>query len=218
MKDNRVSRRRVLKATAAGALSAGVAGCTDFAGGGGEELTIPDDPDGAVEGMELTHAMDEGHNTNPFDWFNDEIQEQTGVSVETIQGFPPSEVYNSLNTEFTTGDTGFDLCSFYPQYLGEFANNGHIVPLDDMMEIDGWDPAFDDLLAPYRNMYTQWGGNTYALPIDGDVLMLVYRKDLFEQHNKEVPTTWSEFNEVARYFTEETNDIDYGVGTFGARG
>lgn len=215
-----LDRRQFVKMTGAAAATATAsAGCLGFGGDGGsaEQVNIPDDPDAAVDGMAITHAMDQGHNTNPFNWFNDEIQSRTGVSIDTIQGFPPSEVYSTLNTEFTTGETGFDLCSFYPQYLGEFARNGHIVPMDDLMEIDGWDPAFDDLLDPYRNMYTQWGGNTYALPIDGDVLMLVYRQDLFEEHGQEVPTTWNEFNEVARYFTEETNDIDYGVATFGAR-
>lgn len=215
-----IDRREYLKlAGAAAATATASAGCMGLGDGNGGtgEVTIPDDPDGAVEGTSLTHAMDEGHNTNPFEWFNDEISDQTGVSVDNIQTFPPGQVYSNLNTEFTTGETGFDLCSFYPQYLGEFARNGHITPLDDMMKIDGWSPAFDDLLAPYRNMYTQWGGNTYALPIDGDVLMLVYRQDLFEQHNQEVPETWNEFNEVARYFTEETDDVDYGVATFGAR-
>jgi ABC-type glycerol-3-phosphate transport system substrate-binding protein len=58
----------------------------------------------------------------------------------------------------------------------------------------------------------------YALPIGDDALMLVYRRDLFEEHDIEVPETWSEFNEVARYFTEETDDIDHGVATYGKRG
>lgn len=217
-----MDRRDFVKLTGAAAATSATAtaGCLGLGGdgGGGEAVDIPDDPDGAVDGMSITHAMDEGHNTNPFRWFNDEISDETGVSVDDIQGFSFTGLYSNLNTEFQSGETGFDLFSFFPQFLGEFAANGHTVPLDNMMEIDGWEPEFDDLLDPYRNMYTQWGGETHALPIDGDVLMLVYRKDLFEEHNKEVPETWQEFNEVARYFTEETDDIDYGVATFGRRG
>lgn len=216
-----IDRRQYLKLTGAAAAAAtGSAGCLGLGGGGGGagEVPIPDDPDAAVEGTTLTHAMDSGHNTNPFEWFDDEISEETGVSVGDIQGFSFTGLYSNLVTEFTSGETSFDLFSFYPQFVGDFAANGHAVPMDNMMDIDGWDPEFDDLLDPFRTMYTQWGGNTYALPIDGDVLMLVYRKDLFEEHNQEVPETWNEFNEVARYFTEETDDIDYGVGTFGARG
>jgi len=218
--DTGVSRRSVLKATSAAGLagSVGFAGCLGGGGGGGEGPSIPDDPDGAVDGESVVHAMDEGHNTNPFNWFKDEIESETGVGLSNVQGFSFTGLYSNLVTEFTSGETSFDMFSFYPQFLGEFAANGHAAPLDDFMEIDGWDPQFDDLLKPFRQMYTQWGGSTYALPIDGDVLMLVYRKDLFEKHDQEVPETWSEFNEVARYFTEETDDIEYGAATFGKRG
>lgn len=222
MGDNRnqsqsVSRRTVLGAT--GAAGVALAGCLGGGGGGdGAAVEIPDDPNSVVDGTSITTAIDEGQNALPFDWFNDDVSSETGVSVDNIQGFSFTGLYSNLVTEFTSGETGFDLFSFYPQFLGEFAANGHAAPLDDLMEVDGWDPAFNDLLSPYQNMYTQWGGSTYALPYDGDVLMLVYRKDLFEKHNQEVPETWSEFNEVAQYFTEETNDIDYGVATFGRRG
>jgi multiple sugar transport system substrate-binding protein len=213
-----------MEATAAGAVATGIAGCAGQSGGdqdsGGSDTAepTPENPDEIVDGMSVVHAMDEGHNTNPFNWFSDEIEAETGVSLENVIGFSFTGLYSNLVTEFTSGQTSFDMFSFYPQFLGEFAANGHAAPLDPYMDIDGWDPQFDDLLKPFRQMYTQWGGNTYALPIDGDVLMLVYRKDLFEKHNQEVPTTWGEFNEVARYFTEETNDIDYGVASFGKRG
>ncbi|MFB6111812.1 MAG: ABC transporter substrate-binding protein [Halobacteriaceae archaeon] len=217
-----LNRRQFVKLASAAAATGATAsaGCLGLGGDGGAagQVDIPDDPDGAVDGMSITHAMDQGHNTNPFDWFSDEIESDTGVSLGGIQGFSFTGLYSNLVTEFSSGETSFDLFSFYPQFLGEFAANGHAVPLDNMMEVEGWGPNFSDLMDPFRTMYTQWDGSTYALPIDGDVLMLVYRKDLFEQHNKEVPQTWQEFNEVARYFTEETDDIPYGAATFGKRG
>lgn len=219
-----ISRRRFVHGMSAAsvAAAAGLSGCVGGGGGGGgggdASMTIPDDPDAVVDGASITLAIDEGHNTNPFKWFSDAIQEDTGVELGEINGFGFTNLFSKLMTEFTSNSGAFDLVSFYPQYLGTFAANGHLQPLDDMMGIDGWDPQFDDMLKPFRQMYTQWGGNTYALPIDGDVLMLVYRRDLFEQHDIEVPETWAEFNEVARYFTEETDDIEHGVATYGKRG
>lgn len=212
-----VERRAFVKALSAGALAGASAGCLSQ-DGDSNGVSIPDDPDATVDGTSITHAMDEGHNTRPFEWFGDEIEQDTGVSIDKIQGFPFAGLFDKLMTEFSSGSSAFDLVSFYPQYLGTFAANGHLTPLDDMMEIDGWDPGFDGLLAPFRNMYTQWGGSTYALPIDGDVHMLVYRRDLFEKHDVDVPSTWTEFNEAARYFTEETDDVDNGVATYGKRG
>ena len=218
-----ISRRRFVHGVSAASIAAaaGVSGCIGGGEGGGDgdgAVSIPDDPDSTVDGSSITLAIDEGHNTRPFEWFNDSIREDTGVEVGEINGFGFTNLFSKYMTEFTSDSGAFDLVSFYPQYLGTFTANGHLTPLDDMMEIDGWDPQFDDMLKPFRQMYTQWGGSTYALPIDGDVLMLVYRRDLFEKHDIDVPETWTEFNEVARYFTEETDDIDHGVATFGKRG
>jgi len=221
---NGIDRRQFMKTTSlAGAMAAGgMAGCLDQVGGGGGGdgggVDIPDDPDGAVDGQSLTLAMDAGHNTRPFDWFRDEIQEQTGVTLDEVQGFGFTELPEKLLTEFNSQSDAFDLAVFYPRYLGTMAANGHLTPMDEMAEIDGWDPGFDDVLAPFREMYTRWGGNTYAIPIDGDVHMLVYRSDLFEEHGIKVPETWSEYVEAARYFTEETDDIPYGAAMLGARG
>lgn len=217
-----INRREFVKyasATSAAVATGGLSGC--LGGGGGEDegpVAIPDDPDAAVDGESITLAMDAGHNTRPFNWFKDEIEGDTGVTLDNIEGFGFADLPQKLQTEFNAQSDAFDLTVFYPQYLGTMAANNHLTPLDPMMEIDGWDPAFDSLLKPFRQMYTQWGGNTYALPIDGDVLMLVYRKDLFDKHDIDVPGTWTEFNQVAQYFTEETDDVPYGAATFGKRG
>lgn len=215
-----VSRRTTLKyaGLAGTALSAGTAGC--FTGGGNSEsaVNIPDDPDGTVDGRTVTLAMDGGQNTLPFKWAQDEIDNESGVSLGEITGFPFAGLFDKLMTEFTSKSDAFDMVGFYPQMMGTFTANNHLTQLDDLMEIDGWNPGFNDVLKPFREVYTQWGGNTYALPFDGDVLMLVYRRDLFDKHDIDVPETWSEFNEVARYFTEETDDIDHGVATYGKRG
>lgn len=215
-----IKRRQFIKyASATGvAATSGLSGCLTGGGGGGESVSIPDDPDGEVDGESITLAMDSGHNTRPFNWFKDEIKKETGVSLNKIQGFGFADLPQKLQTEFNSQSDAFDLAVFYPQYLGTMAANGHLTPLNDMMEIEGWGPEFDSLLKPFRQMYTQWGGNTYALPIDGDVLMLVYRKDLFNKHDIKVPETWSEYLEAAKYFTEDTDDIPYGAATYGKRG
>lgn len=215
-----IGRRDILRMTggAGAAMMAGLAGCMGMGGDDNSEVSVPDDPDSEIDGATIQLSIDEGHNTLPFEWYRDSIAEETGVSLENIDGVGFTEVFESQMTEFNAQSDEYDLVSFYPQYLGTYAANGHLTALDDLLEIDGWDPKFDDILDPFRQMYTQWGGSTYALPIDGDVLMLVYRRDLFDEHSISVPETWSEFNEAARYFTEETNDIDYGVATYGQRG
>lgn len=217
-----LERREMIKyGAAASAAATGLSGCTGLlsgGGGGNQGVEIPDNPDEVVDGRTVNLAMDGGQNTLPARWAKDEIKSETGVGLGEITGFPFSGLYDKLMTEFTAQSDAFDMVGFYPQMLGTFAQNGHLTRLDDMMEIDGWEPNFDNVLKPFREILTQWDGSTYALPFDGDVLMLVYRRDLFEKHGIEVPETWSEFNEVARYFTEETDDVEHGVATYGKRG
>jgi multiple sugar transport system substrate-binding protein len=211
----------VLKTGAAAGAAAALSGCVggiSGGGGGSEGINIPEDPDGTVDGRTVTLAMDGGQNTLPARWSQDEIKSQTGVGLGEITGFPFSGLYDKLMTEFTSKSDAFDMVGFYPQMLGTFAANGHITPLDELMEIEGWDTAFDGVLKPFQQILTQWDGSTYALPFDGDVLMLVYRRDLFDKHDIKVPETWAEFNEAARYFSEETDDIEHGVATYGKRG
>lgn len=206
-------RRQFVKYAGAAGLTATAAGCI----GDDDEVDIGDDPNETVDGRSITLAMDEGHNTRPMEWLTDDIEADTGVTLEDIQGFPFGGLFENLMTEFQAGSDEFDLVSFFPQNLGTFAANEHLAPIDDFLEIDGWDHHLDDVFTPFRELYTTWGESTYTLPIDGDVLMLVYREDLFNQHDIDVPETWSEFNEAARYFTEETNDVEYGVATYGDR-
>ena len=216
-----LDRRSVLKGAGLAGITAttGLAGCTDISGGGNSEgLSIPDDPDAAVNGKSLKLAMDGGQNTLPFRWSKDEIKSRSGVELNDITGFPFAGLFDKLMTEFTAESDEFDMVGFFPQMMGTFAANGHLTPMDELTEIDGWEPNFDSILKPFREVYTQWGGSTYAIPFDGDVLMLVYRRDLFDKHDIEVPKTWTEFNEVARFFTEETDDVEHGVATFGKRG
>ncbi|VEU41346.1 unnamed protein product [Pseudo-nitzschia multistriata] len=41
---------------------------------------------------------------------------------------------------------------------------------------------------------------TFYVPLDGDVLALLYRKDLFEKYNVEVPRTWDDYRAAAAFF------------------
>lgn len=140
------------------AAAAGVSECIGGRGGGGDGDTgmdTPDDPDSAVDESSITPVIDGGHDIRPFGWFNDSIREEAGVEVGEINGFGFTSFFSKYVTGFTSNSGAFDLVNVYPQYIGTFAANGHLTPLDDTMEIDRWDPQFDDMLKPFRQMYTQ---------------------------------------------------------------
>lgn len=183
---------------------------------------------------------DAGHNLAPYDFWAEDFAEM-GINV-SVTSVPFEGVYEKLKTEFVAGTGAFDVVTFYPSYIGDFAGNGYLLPLDDLMSRDPdsmWNPHQEDVIAPFRELYNRFGGDTYALTIDGDVLVFMYREDLFddeaeqaafqEQYGRELrpPQTWDEYLEVGEFFTREAgetlagetlNEPFYGSGEFARRG
>ena len=132
-------------------------------------------------GVTVTVVGDAGHNLAPYEFWKDDFAAM-GINIEIVE-VPFADVYQVLKTEFVAGSGAFDVVTFYPSYIGDFAGNGYLLPLDDFIAREPaavWDPNMDDVLAPFRELYNKWAGQTYALTIDGDVLVLMYRADLFE--------------------------------------
>ncbi len=133
-------------------------------------------------------------------------------------------MYEKEKTEFIADTGAFDVVTLYPSYIGDFAGNGYLEPLDEYMQktpAAAWDPNAGDVLAPFWGLYCKFDGKVYALPIDGDVLMLMYRKDLFEhpeeqaafkeKYGKELapPETWEDWLQIGGVFTarKEKNSV-----------
>lgn len=186
-------------------------------------------------GVTVRVMGDAGHNMNPFGFWAPEF-EKAGINVEVVE-VPFEEVYSQQMAEFVAGGGGLDLVVFYPAFIGDYAGNDFIQPLDDFMA--EYDPELDDVITAFRELYLNWDGQTYALPFDGDVNMLMYRRDLLEHPDEQaafeaeygrpltVPETWDEYLEVGEFFTREAGEtlagekLDrpfYGCAEYGARG
>jgi ABC-type glycerol-3-phosphate transport system substrate-binding protein len=57
-----------------------------------------------------------------------------------------------------------------------------------------------DVLPFFRNEVAVYDTQVKVLPLDGDLLLMYYRKDLLEEHGLNVPRTWDEYTQVAKYF------------------
>lgn len=188
----------------------------------------------------LNLVGDAGHNLKPYEFWKGEF-EKAGIRLQIIE-VPFEGVYEKEKTEFVAGTGAFDVVTFYPTYIGDFAGNGYLEPLDEYMKKqppEAWDPNPSDVLAPFWELYCKFGGKVYALPIDGDVHMLMYRKDLFEhpdeqsafkaKYGKDLkpPETWDDWLQIGEFFTREKgeklagNVLDrnfYGSAEFAKRG
>ena len=198
-----------------------------FAEGGRETTT-----EGPIK---LAVVGDAGHNLLPLEWIREDAKAR-GIELEVI-GVPFTAVYEVLKTEFVGGTSAYDVVVFYPSYLGEFAEFGYLQPLDPFFSLH--DPELDDVIPAYRDLYTRYKGQTYALAYDGDVLNFYFRTDLFDHAGEKrsfqqrygralkVPETWDELLEVAEFFTrsrgetlagQTLNEDIYGFSFLGARG
>jgi multiple sugar transport system substrate-binding protein len=159
---------------------------------------------------------DAGHNLKPYEFWKGDF-EKVGITIQIIE-VPFEGVYEKEKTEFVAGTGAFDVVTFYPAYIGDFAGNGYLEPLDNYMKkapASTWDPNAADVLGPFWELYCKFAGKVYALPIDGDVLMLQYRKDLIEnpqekaafkaKYGRELkaPETWQDWLDIGQFFTRK---------------
>jgi ABC-type glycerol-3-phosphate transport system substrate-binding protein len=47
-------------------------------------------------------------------------------------------LYDKLKTDFVAGSGDYDMVIFYPSYIGVFAGNGYLTPLDDFMKPESY--------------------------------------------------------------------------------
>ena len=163
----------------------------------------------------LTVVGDAGHNQRPWEWYKDEIAKRFGVNLKIV-GVPFADVYEKEKIEFVTHTGAYDIITFYPKFIGDFAGNGYLICLDDYAK--KLSPEMDDVTPGYKNFYCRYAGKLYAVPYDGDILNLYYRKDLFGNKEEQAafkskygyelrpPQTWDEYLDVAKFFTREKGE------------
>lgn len=71
---------------------------------------------------------DAGQNLKPYEFWKDDFT-KAGITIKVTE-VPFDGVYEKLKTEFVAGTGAFDVVTFYPSYIGDFASNGYLEPLD----------------------------------------------------------------------------------------
>jgi multiple sugar transport system substrate-binding protein len=139
------------------------------------------------------------------------LKKTYGLSLRILESPDPTSYLDCVKDQ-QTGGGRYDVVMYYPRYNGELAT-GYLLPLDDLIAKHQARPLFDGIVDSYRVLYSEWGGKTVAVPVDGDVAMLYYRKDALENpehrkkfkdktgHELQVPRTWEEFSRIAEFFT-----------------
>jgi multiple sugar transport system substrate-binding protein len=159
-------------------------------------------------------------------WFAWQPCQALGELVKTypdatveVRCVPIGQWHDQIFTDFAA-QGGADLVILDSQFIGEAVIGNHIVELTDWMpdniETEDYVP---EALSAYGE-YPAASKRYYGVAIEGDVQMLVYRKDLFENadiqaayktatgQDLKLPETWTELLAIAKFFKETPDDVD----------
>lgn len=141
-------------------------------------------------------------------------QEETGSTVDlqvfTFEGLL-SKTLNAARTE----SSEFDIYTLNEGWCAEFYKAGLVVPFKDI------DSGFElpDEVIEYQNV-TRWNSGTdyfsadapvYGVPINGNIQLLFYRKDLYERAGLPPPTTFEEAIESGKEIGQSEDVYGYAM-------
>jgi ABC-type glycerol-3-phosphate transport system substrate-binding protein len=79
----------------------------------------------------VTVVGDAGQNMESLNKYADDFT-KAGITIKQV-GATFTGLYDKLKTDFVAGSGDYDMVIFYPSYIGDFAGNGYLEPLDDLM-------------------------------------------------------------------------------------
>lgn len=145
----------------------------------------------------------------------------TGIKINVVELAIP-DTYPAVEKEHIKQSGAYDIIGITPNYLPDYITLGALEPLDPYLDANGYRESLQDIAPSFRDNWMTYDGTIYTIPDDGDVLMLFYRKDLFEdednkaafrlQHGYDLapPTTWQQFDQISAFLTARHAPATYG--------
>jgi multiple sugar transport system substrate-binding protein len=156
-------------------------------------------------------------------------EELTGIKINVIET-PIDQLFTRIMQEHRGRTGAYDVLNVIPAQMPDLALAGALEPLDAMVDKHGYRAELDDIAPVYRDNQMKVEGTIYGLPDDGDVLVLYYRKDIFEdeanqrefkdQHGYDLgpPRTWKEFAEIGTFVSRKFGPQMHGAAYIHAPG
>jgi multiple sugar transport system substrate-binding protein len=226
-----ISRRQLLTSVSAGGL---LGACRRDGGGRLAPAEGKTSAERAVNsarrfaGSTLTVGWESGMQAHDLMHFSGPLWEKlTGIRINVVELGSPIDAYRRVFEEHKAGTGALDCGMLAPAWMPDLLLVGALEPLDRYVAHYMVASDFDDLLPLYRDLGT-WQGKRYGLFDDGDVLLLYYRRDLFEdpELQRELAARfghplgnprdydWQRFSDAARFFTEKMAPQVYGMAPF----
>ncbi|NEA98749.1 extracellular solute-binding protein [Streptomyces sp. SID13726] len=197
-----MSRRRFLAATGALSLGAALTAC-----GGDSDSSAAAKP---VSQADIDKAMKTPTQLTFWTWVPD-IQKEIAlferqypaIKVKVVNAGQGVAHYTKLRTALKAGSGAPDLAQIEYQAIPTFTIT------DSLLDLSPYGAsALKDKFVDWT-----WGqvsgpdGEVWAIPQDTGPMGMLYRKDIFDRHGIQVPTTWDEFADAARALHKAAPDV-----------
>lgn len=139
------------------------------------------------------------------DLFEKKIQrfvDDVGAVVSTTVKAYPTAYKAELEVEIESGLNMYDIFNFYGHWMPALAGTGDLLALSDYVAAHPQRVGMDDVFQAVQQNVARHLGEIYALPTDGDAMVMIYRPDLFRQYGQDVPETWDDLRSVSQFFQD----------------
>ena len=159
---------------------------------------------------------------DPLNFSGPKWEELTGIKIAVVE-IPFEEMFVKTMAEHRAGTGAYDVLNVVPSQMPDLVRAGVLEPLDPYIDNYGYREHLAGIGPVYRDNWMTVDGTVYGLPDDGDVFILYYRTDLFDDPNNQAafkaahgydlapPKTWAEFDDIAGFFTDKYAPEIYGT-------
>ncbi|AMJ62488.1 extracellular solute-binding protein [Bosea sp. PAMC 26642] len=176
----------------------------------------------AATGVPTAHAQDRSIVVTAVSSFKlietlvPDFVKETGIKVD-LQVLPYPQLRQRSMADFVSGSANSDVYAQDIIWLGEWAKNGYVRPLDELIarDIKGDDAA--DILPGALNALSKWDGKTWSMPFGAYYFLNYYRKDLFDQAGLKAPVTFADVDAAAEKLTDKAKN-QFGISMAYQRG
>ena len=136
-------------------------------------------------------------------------QQSTGGTLQAT-AVNYTQLEDAIIQDVQSGTGEYDCFDYYYYLLGSIAQAGALVDLTEWIATQR-DLDTRDFLESRYDPYTAYRHRRYGLPYDGDQHLIFYNQELLDTYGLKPPTTWDEYDAVAKTITEGSGGAYYGA-------
>ena len=177
-------------------------------------------------GEEISIVWEAGlQSLDPLNFSGPKWEELTGIEVKVIE-VPTAEMFTKILQEHRAGTGAYDALNVIPSWMPDLVKAGALEELDPYVDKYGYRAELENIAPTYRDNQMKVDDKIYGFPDDGDLFVLYYRKDLFEDAENQAefkakygydlgpPQTWEQYADAGRFITDKYAPKIYGAGQF----